>query len=92
MSPAAEQRKHDDTAEWRTNTIARIDAIEHAVRYNTQMTSEIKKNTDDIVEFFEAGRGTFRVLKVIGVIAKWITTVAAAVALAFVAWKGGGSK
>ena len=66
-----------------------IEEGKRAVEVNTKMTADIKRNTDDIVLFFEAGRGTFKALKVIGIIAKWVTTVAAAVAVAFLIWKGG---
>ena len=52
-----------------------------ALEANTAITEKVSKNTDDIVAFFEAGRGTFKVLKVVGVMAKWLTTVAAAMAL-----------
>ena len=37
-----------------------------------------RKNTDEIVEFFEAGKGFFSVVRVVGTVAKWVTTVAAA--------------
>ena len=64
--------------------------LKRAVELNTQMTATVMQNTVDIVAFFEAGKGTFKALKFIGIVAKWITSVAAAVAVAFLIWKSGG--
>jgi hypothetical protein len=81
---------------WRTDIAKRIQEMEaqhtglkRAIDDNTAMTVDIKKNTDDIVEFFLAAQGTFKALRVIGSIAKWFTAIAGAVAIVFVWWKGG---
>lgn len=82
--------------QWRTDIAKRIQEIEmqhtglrRAIDDNTAMTVDIKKNTDDIVIFFQDAKGTFKALKVVGAIAKWFTAIAGAVALVFVWWKGG---
>ena len=59
----------------------RQDGLKSAIDANSAMTLDIKKNTDDIVEFFVAAQGTFKVLKAMGTVAKWMTTVAGAFAL-----------
>lgn len=91
-----DQKVSDDTAEWRIATTNRINDVEISVRENTRvqadnarMILDIKKNTDDIVEFFETGRGTLKFLKYVGAVAKWISAVAAAVAITWLMWKGG---
>lgn len=40
--------------------------------------STVAKNTEDIVEFFQAGKGAFKFLGWIGTLAKWIGYIAAA--------------
>lgn len=80
--------REQDTSEWRVETLYRIDALEAAVAKNTALTEAVKKNTDDIVAFFEAGKGTFKVLKAVGVAAKWVTTVTVACAALYVMWRG----
>ena len=92
----------DDTHAWKIRYDHRLDDLASAVDKNTRMTAEaalltsnngakiekIERNTNDIVAFFEAGRGTFKVLSVIGIIAKWISTVAAGVAVFWLMWRG----
>lgn len=56
---------------------------------NTTATNTIAVNTAAIVEFFEAGKGFFRVAGFIGKAAKWITTVAAAGIIVWAAIKLG---
>ena len=94
----------DDTHAWKARYDSRLDALARSVDENTRMTAEavlltsgngakiekIERNTNEIVAFFEAGKGTFKALKFIGIVAKWITSVAAAVAVAFLIWKSGG--
>ena len=86
----ADEIKARDTSKWRQRHDQRIDAVEAAVLENTKITAEIKRNTDDIVEFFQAGQGTFKFLRMVGGVAKWFTAVAAAVAVVFLMWKSGG--
>lgn len=89
MIPNEERRDLDDTSAFRVRTLTRIEALELAVHENTVLTADIKKNTDDIVDFFRAGQGTFKFLKMIGIAAKWVTSIGAAIALVFVLWKSG---
>ena len=77
-----EQRAED---EWRTDISKRMKvmetqhvALKTAVEVNTAICGDVKKNTDDIVEFFTAGKGFFKVASYIGRIAKWLAAVAAA--------------
>ncbi len=72
MNPASnevKERRVDDP--WRAEVTERMDSLD------TQLAA-VKKNTDEIVEFFEAGKGFFSVVRVVGTVAKWVTTVAAA--------------
>lgn len=64
--------------------------LKKAIEDNTSMTVDIKKNTDDIVIFFQDAKGTFKALQAVGNIAKWCTAVAGAVALFWLALKGAG--
>jgi hypothetical protein len=64
--------------------------LKRAIEDNTAMTVDIKRNTDDIVVFFQDAKGTFKALQAIGNIAKWCTAVAGAVALFWLALKSGG--
>lgn len=70
---------------WRSEVTERMDTFDRRLAENTEktdagllLTKEIKANTDDIVAFFEAGKGFFQVVRIVGTIAKWVTTVAAA--------------
>lgn len=67
----------------------RLAQVEEDLERNTRLTAEVKKNTDEIVAFFEAGKGFFAVVRWTGVAAKWITTIAAAAALAWAVVKYG---
>ena len=87
---------------WRAETAERIGVMEmqhiqlrKAVEENTlicaatkiiaddtkKVADETKKNTDDIVDFFKG-------MRVIGVLSKWITTIAAAVAAIYLIARG----
>ena len=85
----ADRRKDYETTDWREQTTSRLDGLEFAVTQNTSMTADIKKNTDDIVVFFEAGKGFFKVASYIGKIAKWITVVVAAIGAVYAAMRFG---
>lgn len=67
----------------------RLEAVEAGLEANTKLTNVVKANTDAIVEFFEAGRGLFVVVRWTGLLAKWVTTIAAAMALAWGMFKFG---
>lgn len=60
-----------------------------ALKANTTLTQEVKKNTEQIVDFFNAGRGFFTVVRFLGFVAVWITKVAAAAGIVWVLWKYG---
>lgn len=70
--PIPHERRADDP--WRHSVTERIDAIDEQI-------AAIRKNTDEIVEFFQNGKGFFRVVKWVGLCAKWLTTVAAGLVL-----------
>ena len=80
----------DSTNAWRINYDHRLDELAKSVDENTKMTVDIKRNTDEIVDFFEAGKGTFKFFKIVGEFAKWISACGAALALAYVYLKTGG--
>ena len=89
-----ETRRHDDP--WRADITQRMDfmTLQHgqlkkAVEDNTVITKEIQVNTKDIVEFFEAGKGFFTMASYVGVVAKWITAVGAAIVVVWAAAKWG---
>ena len=80
---------------WRGDILRRMEVMEGqhtslriAVEANTALTTDIKKNTDDIVSFFDAARGTFKFFGVVSVCAKWITTVGAAMAAVWLVMRG----
>lgn len=57
----------------------------HATKANAQAigalqgsVSTIEKNTGDIVEFFNAGKGAFRFLSMLATLAKWLGYIAGA--------------
>jgi hypothetical protein len=77
-------RRADDP--WRADITQSIDLlksqhneIRKAVDENTIITNTIKANTDEIIEFFKAGKGFFKIAGYAGTIAKWLGAVAAAV-------------
>lgn len=60
-----------------------------ALAENTSVTNAIKANTDEIVQFFEAGKGFFAVVRWTGVAAKWVTTISAALVVLWAVAKFG---
>jgi len=64
------------------------ESFRQALEKNTVLTAQVKQNTDDIVDFFTSAKGTLRALGALGTIAKWLTSVAAAFALIWLAIKG----
>lgn len=74
------ERCKDDP--WRHQVTERIDAIDGQI-------AVIRKNTEEIVAFFEAGKGFFQVVRVVGTIAKWITTIGGAVVVLWLVFKYG---
>lgn len=69
---------------------ARMDSLERQIVENTAITQHnstvieaIKANTDEIVEFFQAGKGFFTVVRAVGSVARWIAIIAAAAGIAY---------
>lgn len=62
----------------------KISSVESKVSVIAQDTSEIR-------DIFQAGKGTVKVLKVIGEVAKWLTVVAVVI-MASIVWLKGGIK
>lgn len=58
----------------------RMTRIEDELSENTKLTAQLATNTADIVEFFAAMQGAFKVLNWIGRLAKPIGVIAAAAA------------
>ena len=54
----------------------RMTRIESDLRTNTAATEQIRSNTADLVEFFQAAQGAFKVLNWIGRAAKPLTYIA----------------
>lgn len=80
MAQANENRRKDDV---------RIEALSERMAELETNVKAIKANTDDIVAFFEAGRGFFVVVRWTGTLAKWIAYIAAAVGIAWAITKFG---
>lgn len=81
------ERRRDDP--WRHSVTERMDGFDRRLAENTALTAAVKTNTDDIVAFFEAGRGFFQVVRVVGTVAKWVTTVSAAIVVFWFVFKMG---
>jgi len=88
MSSASDNRRKDDVRIEALN--ARMEALERGLKTNTDITQAnstviqaVKANTDEIVEFFQAGKGFFIVVRSVGTIAKWIAYIAAAFGIAW---------
>lgn len=93
MSDSIERRKNDP---WRADITQRMQLLENghvdlkaALHDNNQMTSQVKANTDEIVEFFGAAKGAFTVLSWLGKVAKWVTAIAAAAGVVWALVKTG---
>ena len=72
-----EMRRADDP--WRADITQRMNVLETTLAQNTATTNEIKSNTDEIVQFFKAGKGFFTMMGYFGKVLKWCGAVAAAV-------------
>lgn len=79
-----ERRRDDNRWQEITQDISTLKAqhgeIRKAVDENTVITNDIKKNTEEIIEFFKAGKGFFKIAGYAGTVAKWVTAIAAAIA------------
>lgn len=92
--PIVPNRRHEDPR-W-SKIHDRMEGFEAAMRdqakalaENTTVTNAIKANTDEIVAFFQAGKGFFTVVRAVGIAAKWITSIAAAAVLLWALFKYG---
>lgn len=91
----AEMNRRADDPRW-SQIHERMESFDAAIREqravldaNTSMTKEIKTNTDEIVQFFQAGKGFFAVVRATGALAKWVTAIAAAFAIGWALTKYG---
>lgn len=75
------QRRSDDVRI--AELSQRIAKVEAGLANNTTLTEAVKRNTDEIVEFFQAGKGFFTVVRSVGTMAKWIATIAAGLGIAY---------
>lgn len=81
------ERREDDP--WRHSVTERMDGFDRRLAENTALTAAIKTNTDEIVAFFEAGKGFFQVVRGVGIVAKWVTTIGGAVVILWLMFKYG---
>ncbi len=79
--PIPHERRADD--HWRRQVTDRMDAFEARLAENTSVTHAIKTNTDEIIEFFQAGKGFFVVVRSVGALARWVAIIAAAAGIAY---------
>ena len=80
--------RRSDDPRWAEIT-GRLDEFEAALRANTDLTERVKKNTDDIITLFAYGKGFFRVMGMVGSVAKWVSKVAAALLLTWAVFRYG---
>lgn len=74
---------------WRAQVASRIDALESRLAENTALTHAIKQNTDEIVEFFQSGKGFFRVVRGVGTAARVVGYIAGAAGILWAVTKFG---
>ena len=63
-----------------------VKKLQDGLDANTIMTQKIEKNTSDVVEFFTAMTGAFKVFNVIGSLAKPLAWIIAAIGSLAVSW------
>ncbi len=80
---------------WRSNMSDRMDDMETlqtelktAIDENTAMTTQVRDNTEEMVELFKTMKGGLKILAALGTVAKWISAVSAAGAVVWLATKG----
>jgi hypothetical protein len=91
-----ERRAGDETGSWRADITQRMEAYEEnqvlmaqAIDSNTELTEQIKKNTDDIVHAFKALKGTITVAGWVVTLAKALTAIAIAIGAGYWFFKTG---
>lgn len=72
-------------------TEAAAEQIRADLEENTKMTKEVLGGLGDVVEFFTAMKGAFKVLNWIGAVAKPIAAIVGLGTAALVAWRAWGS-
>ncbi|AOU99913.1 MULTISPECIES: hypothetical protein [Delftia] len=74
----------------------RMTRIEHELQANTVATQQVQANTEEMVKYFVAMKGAFRVLNWIGKVAKPITYIVMLGTAGIAFWKalmvGGGGR
>ncbi|KQO23506.1 hypothetical protein [Acidovorax sp. Leaf78] len=63
-----------------------VAAVREELAANTEATRQVAANTADLVEFFQAVQGAFKVLNWIGKVAKPVGAIATATAAAIGVW------
>lgn len=71
-------------------TEAAAEQIRADLEENTKMTKEVLGGLGDVVEFFTAMKGAFKVLNWVGAVAKPVAAIVGLVTAAAVAWKAWG--
>ena len=77
-------------AERMARTEAATEQIRADLEENTKMTEKVLSGLGDVVEFFTAMKGAFKVLNWIGAVAKPVAAIVGLVTAAAVAWKAWG--
>lgn len=82
-------------AQWRTFVCERLEegdvkmgSMEHSIQENTALTIDLKDDTKEMLEAFQAMKGGFKVLEWLGRIAKIVAAIGAAVAICWRAYNG----
>lgn len=79
------EQAHSDLGDLRD----RVGNLERGLAENTAATKRIESDTSEMVEMFRLSKSGFKVLGHIGSVIKWAAGIAAAVATAWVAIRGG---
>lgn len=88
MAYDGKEKRADDP--WRAEVRRQIEDINTRLDENMRVTHEskaiiveVKASTDEIVEFFQAGKGFFMVVRAVGSVARWVAIIAAAFGIAY---------
>lgn len=73
-------------SEWCALVNNRLEQLEADLKLNTEATKKVAENTSDVVAAFKAAAGAFKVLELLGKIAKPLLWIVAG----YAAWKTGG--
>ncbi len=92
--------RREDHAEWRAKVDQRLDdgsatmrKLSAELKANTETTNQVKTNTSEVVDLLRSFQGAFRVLNMIGKLAKPLGYIAMAGSALLALWaaiKGGG--